>query len=473
MFTVALVGRPNVGKSTLFNRFAKKKLAIVNDMPGVTRDWREATGYVFDRQIRVIDTAGLEKAKAGTLTDRMRLGTEAILKTADLILFVIDGIEGVTPVDRHFAGIARKSGRPVQVLVNKCEGKRGREGVSDAYSLGFGEPTGISAEHGDGMADLFRLIMDKMPPEEEEADETDEQPLTGDAFSDATLDAIEGNIEYEFEDKLPEEKYLKVAIAGRPNAGKSTLVNALLGQDRVLTGPEAGITRDSIAIDWEFRGRRMRLIDTAGMRKRAKVVEHLEQASTFESMRAIRLAQVVILVVDGTLGLDRQDLNIAQHVLEEGRILVIAVNKWDAVENREETKGHIQDRLLTSLGQLPDAPIVYLSALQGQKLNQLLDMVLKTYEIWHSRVSTGKLNRWLQAAESRHPAPMVNGRPNRLRYGTQVKTRPPTFAIWVSKPDDVPDDYQRYLVNGLRRDFGIIGVPVRLMFRSSKNPYAD
>ena len=473
LFTIALIGRPNVGKSTLFNRIAGKELAIVDDRPGVTRDWREAPAHIFDRPVTIIDTAGLEEADAGTLTDRMRERTLMALARSDIALFIIDGVVGVTATDEHFARIVRKSGKPVLLVVNKADTKAARDNLAEAYTLGLGDPFFVSAAHGEGLSDLYHTIIEHMPPEPETADDDTEIESAGFRGENA-IDDLEGNLDYEFTDNEDvESKPVKIAIVGRPNAGKSTLVNSILGEDRVLTGPEAGITRDPIAIDWVWQGRKFQLVDTAGLRRKSRITDKVERLSTQETMRIVRLAQVVILVVDGVQGIDKQDLNIAKHVIDEGRILVLAVNKWDAVEERSTIQKQLPEMLDQVLGQLPDIPKVYLSGLTGRGIDGLFKAVLSAYGFWNKRVGTGHLNRWVARSESRHPAPLVSGRPNRLRYMTQIKVRPPTFALWCSKPDDLPEDYQRYLINGLRETFEITGVPIRLYLRTSKNPYAN
>lgn len=475
MFTIALIGRPNVGKSTLFNRIVGKDLAIVDDRPGVTRDWRDAPARIFDRPVTVIDTAGLEEAETGSLTNRMRERALSVLARSDVALFVIDGTVGITIDDEHFARIARKSDKPVFVVVNKSDTRAARDNLAEAYSLGLGDPFFVSAAHGEGLSDLYHAILELMPPEATNDDDDGQDAGPRAPRADGDLDALEGDLEYEFTDdeaEIIQEKPIKVAIVGRPNAGKSTLLNTILGEDRVLTGPEAGITRDPIAIDWTRQGRKFQLVDTAGLRRKARITDKVEKLSTQETMRIVRLAQVVILVVDAAVGIDKQDLTIARHVVDEGRILVLAVNKWDIAPDRATIQKQLPEMLEQVLGQLPGLPVVYLSGLMGRNVDALFEATLAAYELWNQRIGTGKLNRWLARQESRHPAPMVSGRPNRLRYMTQIKTRPPTFALWCGKPDDLPEDYQRYLLNGLRETFGIAGVPIRFYLRTSKNPYA-
>ncbi len=472
-FTLAIVGRPNVGKSTLFNRLAGKKLAIVDDTPGITRDWREAEGYLFDQQIRLIDTAGLEEAFDDSIQGRMRQQTEAALKQADAVLFLLDGRAGITPLDAHFARWLRKQKIPVLLGVNKCENERVvQAGVAESYSLGLGEPIMLSAAHGHGLDDLYHILKPHFPAEEQEDDggHNSFAKLSGD-----DLDKLEGQQDYDFAAGMKEEdedvKALKLAIVGRPNVGKSTLLNSLLGEQRTMTGPEAGITRDAIAVEWKHNNRTFRLVDTAGMRRKSRVIDKIEKMSVEDSMRAIRLAQIVVLVLDANELMEKQDLLIAEHIVEEGRALVIAVNKWDSVKDRKETLANLHDRLTRSLGQIRDVPIVTISALTGKNTDGLMKTVLQAYMTWNKRTSTGKLNRWLSAMESHHPAPLTKKRPNRLRYITQIKSRPPTFALWVSKPKDLPDTYKRYLINNLRDDFDLPGTPIRLLVRTSKNPY--
>ncbi|MGB4107891.1 MAG: ribosome biogenesis GTPase Der [Alphaproteobacteria bacterium] len=470
MFTLAIVGRPNVGKSTLFNRLAGKKLAIVDDTPGVTRDWRTAEGNLFGRPMTIIDTAGLEESFDDSIQGRMRKQTEAGVKQADAILFVIDGRQGLTAMDKHFAEWLRRQKKPVILAVNKCEhSKSAASGLAEAHALGLGEPVPISAEHGDGMELLYEMLTPYFPEEIETENGEDNE---GDNF--AALDEIEGKEDFEFEQEEEDpETPLKIAIVGRPNVGKSTLLNSIVNDQRVMTGPEAGITRDAIAVDWNYNGRAFKLVDTAGMRKKARVQNNIEKMSVEDSMRAIRLAQVVILVVDAADAFEKQDVQIAAHVIEEGRALVVAINKWDAVDDRKKLLEEIKYGLQAQLAQVKDLPLVTISALNNNNIDGLLETVLKTYETWNKRIRTAGLNRWLRAKESQNPAPLANGRANRLKYITQIKTRPPTFAIWVSKPDALPQTHKRYLINSLRDDYDIPGVPVRLLIRASKNPYTD
>jgi len=445
---VAIIGRPNVGKSTLFNRLSGKRLAIVDDQPGITRDRREADAMLAGAPFRVIDTAGLEDVHDSSMEARMRRQTEQAVRDADVVLFVVDAREGISALDTLVARDLRKQKTPIILVANKAEGRAGIPGIGEAYALGLGTPIAISAEHGEGLGDLF----------------------------DALAPYIDfPQLDDEAEDNEGGSGRIHVAIVGRPNAGKSTLMNAILGEDRVLTSPEAGTTRDSIAVDFEHGGRALRLVDTAGMRRRARVSERVEQMAVDDALRAIRLAHVVILVIDAEQVLDKQDLTIARWVLEEGRALVLAINKWDSVTDRKASAQRLSDRLQTSLPQVVGIPTVNISALRVQRLDKLLDEVLRIYDVWNRRVSTGQLNRWLEAMRDAHQPPLAQGRTNKMRYMTQVKARPPTFALFLSQPGELPDSYQRYLVNGLREPFGLVGVPIRLLLResSSKNPYAD
>jgi GTPase len=449
--TVAIIGRPNTGKSTLFNRLVGHRLALVDDTPGVTRDRREGEAALGDLRFRVIDTAGLDEAEPGSLGARMQEQTARALEEADVALLVIDARTGVTPVDRHFADWLRRGKTPVVLVANKAEGRAGTSGVFEAFALGLGEPVAISAEHGDGMADLFAVL----------APFADEQA----ASAPAPAPAPEGEGQ--------RERPLQLAIIGRPNVGKSTLVNRLLGEDRVLTSPEAGTTRDAIATLWQYRGRAVKLIDTAGLRRRPKVEGKLEKLSVADTLRAIRFAEVVVLVVDGTQGLEKQDLAIAEMVENEGRALVLAVNKWDVVEDKSAALRRVKDRLETSLPQLAGLRPLTLSALSGTGVAKLMPAVLETHEAWNRRIGTPRLNRWLARVQERHPPPLVSGRRLKLRYMAQANIRPPTFALFASKPGELPDTYRRYLVNLLREEFDLPGVPIRMMLRKGENPYAE
>lgn len=477
MLTLAIVGRPNVGKSTLFNRLARKQLALVDDRPGLTRDWREARANLFGIDLRIIDTAGLEDRLDESIEGRMRGQTESALEHADCVVFVVDGRAGITPLDAHFAAwLRRKKKLPVILAVNKCEHERAAlSGMGEAYALGLGTPVPISAAHGTGMEDLFSALLERFPDLGKEDEAESGEDLSEKIAVPEDLDSIEGDLAYELKPMEEDESVspLRLAIVGRPNAGKSTLMNALLGEHRVMTGPEAGITRDSIAVQWVYKDRRVRLVDTAGLRKKAKIVDTIEKMSVNDTLRAVRLAQAVVLVLDANFLEDKQDLSIARHVIDEGRILVLAVNKWDLVENREAALQTLRDRLGTSLTQVRDLPWVTISALKGRNLDRLMDAVLTAWEPWNARVSTGKLNRWLSGMTSRHPPPLVNGRGNRIKYIAQINVRPPTFALWVSYPKELPDSYRRYIINGLQEDFGLSGVPIRLLLRTSKNPFSD
>ena len=448
--TVAIVGRPNVGKSTLFNRLIGKRLALVDDTPGVTRDRREGRGQLGDLEFTLVDTAGLEEAKAGSLSARMTEQTRRAIAEADLVLFLIDARAGVTPQDEHFARLLRRGRAPVLLVANKSEGRAGTAGAAEAYRLGLGEPIAISAEHGEGLSDLYdrmAAVISAPPPAEADEPESEDEPEAG---------------------RGP----LQLAIVGRPNVGKSTLINRLIGEERLLTGPEAGITRDAIAVGWEWQGRPLRLVDTAGLRRRSKVEAKLEKLSAADTLRAIRFAEVVVLVLDAGQGLEKQDLTIASLVAEEGRALVIAANKWDAVADKNAAKRQLRDRIETSLPQVKGLPVVTLSALTGRNLDELMTAVFQVSEAWNRRVPTAQLNRWLEEATAAHPPPAVSGRRIRLRYMTQVKARPPSFALFASRAEELPESYLRYLVNGIRETFDIQGVPVRLNLRKSKNPYA-
>ena len=465
---VAIVGRPNVGKSTLFNRLIGLRQALVHDQPGVTRDRRYGEARIADLEFQAIDTAGFEDAPSSDLERAMQEQTQRAIEEADIVLLLVDARAGVTPVDQEFAVQVRRVKKPVVLVANKCEGRAGEAGLMEAFSLGLGDPVPISAEHGEGMADLYQAMMEALEDDGvEDAAEADEE-------ADAAAEALFGPVELELDvDDEVEPKALQLAIVGRPNVGKSTLLNRLLGHERVITGAMPGLTRDSIAVDWEYQGMPVRLIDTAGMRRRARIHDSLEKLSTHDTIRAIRFAHVVVLMIDATEGLDRQDLAIARHVENEGRALILAVNKWDAVEKREETLKRITDRLETSLTQLRGIPVVTFSALTGHRVERLMQAVTRIYDTWNIRVPTGKLNRWFAALQEAHPPPLVAGRRLRLRYITQIKRRPPTFAVFATRAGKLPTAYVRYLINGLRNDFGLVGVPIRVLLRAPENPYAD
>jgi GTPase len=454
-FTVAIVGRPNVGKSTLFNRLVGRRSALVDDRPGLTRDWRSGEGRLGDLSFTVLDTAGLEEAAPKSLEARMRQQTERAVARADVVLFLVDARAGLTALDEHFARWLRKLGPKVILVANKCESRAAIPGLGEANRLGFGEPVGISAEHGEGLVDLLDAIRPHAPAAA--------VPDDDDEAADAGEEGEEGDV----------VRPIKLAVVGRPNVGKSTLVNRLMGEERVLTGPEPGITRDAIEMPWSWRGRPMLLIDTAGMRRKARIDDRLEQLSVSDTLRVIREVQVVVLVLDAQLMLEKQDLTIARQVAEEGRVLIIAVNKWDLIDDQPAALRKLRDRLEISLPQVKGVPFVTVSALQGRKLDALMKAVVDTYEIWNARLSTPKLNRWLEGVTESHPPPLVSGRRPRLRFMKQTTTRPPTFAIFGAKLTTLPDDYLRYLTNSLRETFSLEGIPVRIVLRQTENPYAD
>ncbi|MXN50026.1 ribosome biogenesis GTPase Der [Shinella sp. AETb1-6] len=469
-FTVAIVGRPNVGKSTLFNRLVGKKLALVDDTPGVTRDRRPGDARLIDLKFRIVDTAGLEEAAPDTLQGRMRAQTEAAIDEADLSLFVVDAKMGLTPVDQALAEMLRKKGKPVVLVANKSEARGSDGGFYDAFTLGLGEPTPISAEHGQGMLDLRDAIVAAIG-EERAYPEDDEAVTNIDLRAEAAEQGIERDDDYEPE--YDETKPLRVAIVGRPNAGKSTLINRFLGEDRLLTGPEAGITRDSISVDWSWNDRTIKMFDTAGMRRKARVQEKLEKLSVADGLRAIRFAETVVIVFDSTIPFEKQDLQIVDLVLREGRAAVLAFNKWDLIDDPQAVLADLREKTDRLLPQARGIRAVPVSGQTGRGLDKLMQAVIDTDRTWNRRISTAKLNRWLDAQQTQHPPPAVSGRRLKLKYMTQVKARPPGFMISCTRPDAVPESYIRYLTNGLRNDFNMPGVPIRIHFRATDNPYAS
>jgi len=474
--TVAIVGRPNVGKSTLFNRLVGKRLALVDDRPGVTRDRREGDAHLLGLDFRVIDTAGYEDEDPHSLPGRMRRQTEAAVRAADCALFLVDARAGVTPLDEEIARWLRGSATPVVLVANKVEGRSGDQGVLEALALGFGDPVQLSAEHGEGVADLFEAVWPILEPAEL-AQQSATPPAGGAAAPSDVTDAGEDVTDADAEQAAAEldASPLKLAIVGRPNAGKSTLVNRLLGEERLITGPEAGITRDSIAVDWVWNGpdgpRPVRLIDTAGMRKRAKVQDKLEKLSVADGLRAVDFAEVVVLLLDATLGLESQDLRIADRVLEEGRALVIALNKWDVAEDASKLFNGVKGALADGLSQLKGVPLLTVSAATGRGLDQLIAAAFETRAAWGRRVGTGELNRWFGRAVEANPPPAPGGKRVKLRYVTQVKTRPPSFVIFGTRVDQLPASYQRYLMNSMRSTLGFGAVPIRLTLRAPRNPF--
>ncbi|WP_068312415.1 ribosome biogenesis GTPase Der [Polycladidibacter hongkongensis] len=462
--TVAIIGRPNVGKSTLFNRLVGKRLALVDDSPGVTRDRRSGDARLGDLRFKIVDTAGLEEADASSLEGRMRSQTEEAIKEADAILFLIDARAGLMPLDKTFANLLRRTDTPVILCANKAEGKAGEGGLYEAFQLGLGEPLAVSAEHGEGMADLYHILKPIVEELEEESYSEDV------ALSDVDVD--DDDPEEDDEQVGTTERPLRVAIVGRPNAGKSTLINTMLGEERLLTGPEAGITRDSISVEWTWNDHHLKVFDTAGIRKRARVQEKLEKLSVADALRAIKFAEVVILTLDATCAFEKQDLQILELCAREGRSIVIAVNKWDLVEDRDAAWEHLRDCQERYLNQLRGVEIVTLSGIHGQGVDRLMQAAFRAYGMWNRRVGTSQLNRWLDGVLVHHPPPAVSGRRVRLRYMTQVKTRPPHFVVFCSRPEQLPESYTRYLVNGIRERFDIKGTPVRLSYRKGDNPYA-
>jgi GTP-binding protein len=449
-FTIAIVGRPNVGKSTLFNRLVGARRALVDDQPGVTRDRREGEGRLGDLSFRVIDTAGLESAAPESLAGKMQAQTATAVAQADAILFLVDARAGATPVDRTFADLVRKSGKPAILVANKSEGRAGEAGALESYALGLGDPVAISAEHGEGLADLYDALRAALPQATAEADEADEDPAPAEAA----------------------EKPIRIAVVGRPNTGKSTLINRLLGEERLVTGPEAGITRDAIAVDLEWQGRRVRVHDTAGLRRRSRVEEKLEKLSIADTLNAIRFAEVVIVLIDAQTPFEEQDVRIADLVEREGRAVVIGFNKVDLVERESGTRQRLRELVDRVLPQIKGAPVVAISARSGEGLDHLMKSVIDAHAVWNRRVPTAALNRFLAQASEAHPPPAIRGRRIRLDYMTQPKSRPPTFVLFSSRAAALPETYRRYLINGLREAFALPGTPIRLTLRGKANPFA-
>ncbi len=451
-FTVAIVGRPNVGKSTLFNRLVGRRVALVDDTPGVTRDRRSGQARLGDLEFTVIDTAGLEDSAPESLAGRMRAQTETAVADADAVFFLVDARAGLTPTDRAFASLVRKSAKPTIVVANKSEGRAGEAGALEAYALGLGDPVAISAEHGEGLGDLYEALRTALPEE------------TGDSSEETAEEGVA--------EAAPEDRPIRVAVVGRPNVGKSTLVNRLLGEERLLTGPEAGITRDAIAVDLVWNGRKFRVHDTAGMRRRARIEEKLEKLSVADALEAVRFAEVVVLLMDVERPFEEQDLRIADLVEREGRALVIGMNKWDLKEGEPGAAAKLRGEADHWLPQLKGVPIVAVSGLTGSGLDRLMQAVIDSHAVWNRRVATNPLNRWLDEAIAAHPPPAVSGRRLKLNYITQPKSRPPSFVLFCTRADAIPEAYRRYLVNGLREAFALPGTPIRLTFREKKNPYA-
>jgi GTPase len=472
---LAIVGRPNVGKSTLFNRLAGRKIAIVDDRPGVTRDRKESYGRLGDLELELIDTAGFEDVTDASLEARMRRQTEIAIAEADICIFLYDAREGVTPLDERFAQLLRKSGKPVVLAANKCEGRQGEAGVMDAWRLGLGQPAIISAEHGEGMSDLFAALVaaSEGKPDKHDASAGENEEDFGEAEPGAD-EAIDAGFDPDAEPPPDDlEKPIRIAFVGRPNAGKSTLLNAILGDERFITGPEAGITRDSVAVEWRWRERRMKLIDTAGLRKRARVQEKLERLSTHETIHSIRFADIVVLVMDPFDAFEKQDIQIANLVMREGRALVLAITKWDMVDAPSEARRELERMTAERLPQAPGVPLATVSGMTGRHLDRLLDACLQVHKDWSARVKTRDLNDWLHHVVQKHPPPMVDGKRAKPKYMAQTKTRPPTFVLMASRAAEMPEPYKRYLINELREAFDMKAVPIRLFLRQGKNPYAD
>jgi GTP-binding protein len=469
---VTIVGRPNVGKSTLFNRLTGRRTALVSDMPGLTRDWREGEAVIGGHALTLIDTAGLEEAEPGSISARMRAQSEAAIARADLVIFVIDARAGVMPADNTFARLVRASGKPVVLVANKCEGRAGADGLYEAFELGLGEPVAVSAEHGEGLGDLAADVLAALGLKAEagkakrskERREAGAEPDGGEEATGAS-GAASGS-------HLPAARPIRVAVVGRPNAGKSTLVNAILGEERMITGPEPGLTRDAIASDVVWRGTALRLFDTAGLRRKSRIAELAERLSASDAVRAIRFAEVVVLLVDAGCPFEQQDLAIGNMIVEEGRALVIAVNKWDAVENKQRLLKELRETVAEKFSDVAGVAVVPVSALSGRGVDKLLEAVLEAHRIWNARVPTSALNRWLEEAVGRHAPPASKGRRIRIRFMTQPSTRPPTFVAFCSQPGDLPRSYTKYLLNSLRDAFNLPGTPIRLLLRKGANPFA-
>ena len=469
-FVLAIVGRPNVGKSTLFNRLVGRRLALVDDQPGVTRDRRFGDARLGDLRFQIVDTAGFEECRPGSLQARMREQTEAAIEEADMVLMLTDARVGLLPEDEFFARLLRKTDVSVILAANKCEGHAGEIGFNEAYKLGLGTPIALSAEHGKGTDELYTQLRDAI------AAHARANPIADTNRSNEEDVAFDPEMPFEEDPERP----LRIAILGRPNAGKSTLINRLLGTDRLLTGPEAGITRDSISVNWVWHGagapdagRAVTLWDTAGMRRKARVTEKLEKLSIADGLRALKFAEIVVLLIDATSPFDKQDVQLADLVEREGRALIIGINKWDLKLDRQEVRQIVNDTLLRALPKLRGVPVIMLSAETGRGVDQLMPAIIRQHRLWNARIGTAKLNNWLSGVIERHPPPADKGRPVRLRYITQAKSRPPTFVAFSSRGHAVPESYQRYLVNGLRETFDLAGVPLRLFVRKGKNPYAD
>lgn len=497
---IAIVGRPNVGKSTLFNRLAGKQLALVDDQPGVTRDRKEASGRLADLPLILIDTAGFEDVNDGSLESRMREQTEIAIREAELALFLIDARVGVTAMDERFAQLLRRADMPIVLAANKAEGRAGESGVLEAWNLGLGEPVGLSGAHGEGLSDLYAAIREALGEDAYLEALKEEEAETSDSFNHGIIDALEGldvdnprmtedelakaledagideeaeGAEIEAAKAAAKVKPIRLAIVGRPNAGKSTLINQLVGEQRMLTGPEAGITRDSVTLSWAWEGREVRLVDTAGLRKKSKVQERLERMSTGETVRSLKYADVIAIVMDPEDAFEKQDLQIADLAIREGRAVVFVVSKWDTIKNHGMAMKELERRLKVYLPQAKGAPLVTLSGLTGKRVERLMPAVAKTYDDWCARIKTGDLNRWLKYATERNPPPSVNGKRIKPRYMAQIKARPPTVVLMASRGEQMPEQYKRYLINGMREAFDLPGVPIRLIVKQGANPFAD